>query len=167
MSLNVRFSAVLIFGWLCQAAVVPFISLGPIKPDLILIIVATLGFIDGPAIGAAGGFLGGLLQDLLTARSVGVEALIKTLVGYFSGQVERTILGDSALMPMFAIGAVSLVSQTLYIGLAFLVGEPIEFFPAMGGVVVPSALYTALIGSVAFPYLSRLLSAERQAKVFK
>ena len=167
MNVNLRFAAILVAGFLCQAAVVPFLSIGAVKPDLILIIIASFGFLDGASPGAVGGFLGGLLLDLLTIRGIGLEAMVKTSVGFFSGRVERTILGNSPVMPMLAIGGVSLVSQTLYMGLAFIVGERMEFLPIMSGIVLPSALYTAVIGFFAFPYLSRVLSAERQDKVFR
>ncbi|MDP1809388.1 MAG: rod shape-determining protein MreD [Actinomycetota bacterium] len=167
MNVNVRFALVLAVAFICQAAVVPFISIGPIKPDIILIIVASFGFLDGAAPGAVGGFLGGLLQDLLTIRGIGLEVLIKTIVGGFSGRVERTILGNSPIMPMLAIGGVSIVSQILYIGLAFLTGERMELLTVMREVVLPSALYTATVGFFIFPQLSKILSAERQDKVFR
>ena len=167
MNVNVRFAILLLAGFACQAALVPFLSIGAVKPDIILIIVASFGFLDGASPGAVGGFLGGLLQDLITVRGVGLEALNKTIVGFFSGRVERTILGNSAVMPMLAIGGVSIVSQTLYIGLAWLSGDPMELIPVLREVVVPSAIYTAVVGFFIFPYLSRILSAERQDKVFK
>jgi len=167
MNVNIRFAIVLLVGLACQAVIVPLIAIGPVKPDLVLIIVAVFGFLDGPAQGAVGGFLGGFLQDLLAARSIGLEALVKTLIGYFSGQVERTILGNSALMPMLAIGGVSVASQTLYAALASIVGEPVPLIRAMRIIILPSALYTAVIGLVVWTRLTRLLSAEREATVFK
>ncbi len=167
MNVNLRFAAILGAGFICQAALVPFLSVGPVKPDLILIIVASFGFLDGPSPGAVGGFFGGLLLDLLSVRGLGMEAAIKTTVGFFSGRVERTILGNSPVMPMLAIGGVSLVSQALYMSLAFFAGERMDYLPVIRTVVLPSAVYTALIGFFTFPYLSRALSAERQDKVFK
>jgi len=168
MSVNVRFTLVLGVGLLCQAVVVPFMSIGNAKPDIILIIIASFGFLEGPAPGAIGGFAGGLIQDLLAFRAIGLGALVKTTVGYFSGQVERNILGNAAIMPMLAIGGVSLVSQILYIGLAFLAGEPMGFFMTLRTVAIPSAAYTAAIGFFIFPYLNRLLQqTKRQDKAFK
>lgn len=167
MNVNVRFALVLAAGFICQAVLVPLISLGAVKPDIILIIVASFGFLDGSAPGAVGGFAGGLLQDLLTIRGIGLEVVIKTIIGGFSGRVERTILGNSAIMPALAIGGVSIVAQVLYIGLAFITGERMELLTVMREVVLPSALYTAIIGGVMFPLLSKVLSAERQDKVFR
>ena len=167
MNITVRFALVLVAGFLCQAAVVPFISIGAAKPDLVLIIIAGFGFLSGASPGAIGGFIGGILLDVLTIRGIGLEAMVKTLVGFFSGRVERTILGNSPIMPMLAIGGVSILSQTLYIGLAVLVGERMEILPVMREIVLPSALYTSVIGLLAFPFLTRILSAERQDKVFK
>jgi rod shape-determining protein MreD len=167
VSVNGRLAAVLLFSWLAQAALVPSISLGRVQPDIVLIAICLFGFFGGPAPGAVAGFAGGVLHDLLVPGNFGLGMLAKTLTGYLSGQVERTILGNTTLMPMFVVGALSVLSQTIYIGLAFLMGQPIEFIVAMRAVVLPSALYTALLGLFFFTYVGRLLSPERQATVFK
>lgn len=167
MSRNVRYILVLTIAFICQATIVPFVSIGAARPDIVLIAIATFGFIDGPVAGAVGGFFGGLLQDLVAAGSLGLTALAKTLAGYISGQAERTILGSSLLLPVVVIAGISVISQIIYVGLAFLMGEPLNFGAALRVVVFPSAAYTALVSVPVFPYLSRLLSSQRQSKVFK
>lgn len=167
MSMNIRFALILMAGFICQAAIVPAIAVGGAKPDIVLIIVAGFGFLGGAAPGAAGGFVGGLLLDLLTLRGIGLQLIVMTLIGGFSGRIEQTILGNSFITPMIVIGVISLFSQSLYMILTFVFGEPIEFFPVVRDIVLPSALYTAIIGAVIFPSLSRMLGSERQDKVFR
>lgn len=167
MNLKVRIAVIILGGWLAQSVIVPFVSFGRAQPDIILITISVLGFFAGPTVGATGGFAAGLLHDLLVADSVGLWVLVMTVVGYLSGQVERTILGRSALMPMLAIGLVSIVGQVFFMALSFLLGQPIEFLATIRSAVLPSAGYTAIVGSLLFPYLSGLLGAERKATVFK
>jgi rod shape-determining protein MreD len=167
VSVNGRLAVVLLAGWIAQAAIVPFISFGGIQPDIILIIICLFGFFGGPVPGAVAGLAGGLLHDLLVPGNLGLGMLAKTLTGYLSGQVERTILGNATLMPMLVVGALSILSQIIYLGLAFLMGQQIELIVAMRAVVLPSALYTALLGLFFFTFIGPLLSPERQATVFK
>ena len=167
MNVNLRYALILFAGFIFQSAIVPFISIGKAKPDIILIVIATFGFINGPVPGAINGFIGGLLQDLVAAGSLGLQAVSKVAIGFISGRVERTFLGSSALIPMVVIAGISIVSQTIYVGLTFLAGERIEILAALKTVVIPSAAYTAVLGFLMFPYISRLLSSSRQGKAFK
>ncbi len=167
MNVNLRYAIILFAGFIFQTAVVPFISIGKAKPDIVLIVIATFGFINGPFPGAINGFIGGLLQDLVTVGSLGLQAVSKVVIGFMSGQVERTFLGSSALIPMVVIAGISIVSQTIYVGLTFLAGERIEIIGALKTVVIPSAAYTAVLGFLMFPYITRFLSSSRRDKVFK
>lgn len=167
MRLSLRFILLLVAAWLAEAAIAPYLAVRGVKPDLVLIVVATQAFLEGPAAGATAGFAGGLLQDLLVARSVGLNLLAKTITGYLSGQVERTVFGSSSLLPTLAMFVVSLVNQFLYIVTAFLAGEQIEVLAAVRSIVLPAALYTSLITFFVFASLCRVLSEERQETVFR
>ncbi len=167
MNVNLRYALILFAGFIFQTAIVPFISIGKAKPDIILIVIATFGFIHGPISGAINGFIGGLLQDIVTIGSLGLQAVSKVIIGFLSGRVERTFLGSSALIPMVVIAGISVVSQTIYVCLTFLAGERIEIMSVLKTVVIPSAAYTAVLGFIMFPYISRLLSSNRRDKAFK
>ena len=162
---DLRLPACLFLAWLAQAALVPFASIGAVQPDLVLVVVAVQAIAGGPATGALAGFFGGLLQDLLAPGSVGVGALIKTVIGHSLGRVDRSLLGESAVLPAIMIGVMSLISQSAYLGLLFLAGEPVAFPSYLPGVVLPSAFYTAVIGLLLFPLLERWSSPGRGEQV--
>lgn len=167
MRFDPRFGFLLFTAWLAQAAVVPFFAVGKAQPDLILIVIAIYSFLEGPIVGGIAGFSGGLLQDLLLVRSVGLNIIAKTIVGYFSGLVERNLFGHSNLLPTLAIFVISIASQILYMAASFLVGERIEVWPAFISVILPSALYTSAVTFFIFGRITRLLSHERKETVFK
>ncbi len=167
MDTNRKFAIALAGAWLLQAAVVPRLAIAGIKPDLVLVAVCTFGILRGPAAGAVGGFAGGLLQDMLVPGSAGLGALVMTVVGYGSGLIERNVVGGNYLMSLLTIGSISFVSQLFYASLLFLVGETIDIVSVTQGTNLPSTLYTALIGVLIYPHLSRRLSAERHTTVFR
>lgn len=155
MRSDLRLPILLIIAWLAQAAIVPLISIGSVQPDLILVVVAAQAIVGGPTTGALAGFFGGLLQDLLAPGSVGIGALVKTVIGYSLGRVDRILLGESAILPAIMIAVMSFISQSAYLGLLLLAGEPVYFASYLPGVILPSALYTAIIGLLIFPFLER------------
>ncbi len=166
MTNHVRFAMLLIIVWLIQAVIVPLIAVGTVQPDIILVLVCVFGITSGPAPGAVGGFFAGFMQDLLVPGSIGLGALVKTIMGYLSGEAEQTILGENLLMPVAIIASVSLASQLLYMGLMFLGGESVGFLTTLTATVLPSVAYTAAVGLLVFPLLSKWLTVERGETVF-
>lgn len=157
----------LLLFWLLQEMLVPFITFKTAQPDLLLIIVAVGGFLEGPTTGATVGLVAGLLQDLVIPGSVGLNLLIKTIVGFLAGKVERTIFGSSILMPLVGFFIVSFTAQLLYITAAFLFGDLIEVGTAFKAVVIPSALYTAFFGLLLFNWLTNFLTSSKEVTAFK
>ncbi len=162
---DLKLAALLLLAWLAQASIVPLISFNTVQPDLVLIVVAAQAIVGGPTRGALAGFSGGLLQDLLAPGSIGVGALIKTMVGYSLGGIDRALLGENPVLPVLMIGLMSIISQCAYLGLLFLAGEPVIFPTYLVGVVLPSALYTTIIGFALYPVLERWSSPERPDQV--
>jgi len=164
---NAKIWITLIVFWLLQEMLVPFITIKTASPDLLLIIVAVAGFIEGPVTGATVGLVAGLLQDLVIPGSVGLNLLIKTLVGFLAGKVERTVFGSSMLMPLIGFFIVSFSAQLLYIFTAFLFGDLIEVSIAFKAVLLPSAVYTAFFGLIFFKRLTNFLSGDKEITAFK
>ena len=56
--------------FLLQTSVCPWIAFGSIKPNLLVILVASIGFMEGSKAGMWTGFACGLLADLFAANGV-------------------------------------------------------------------------------------------------
>ena len=81
--------------FLLQTSVCPWIAFGSIKPNLLVILIASIGFMEGSKAGMWTGFACGLLADLFAANGVslisqngatgdllGFYALLFLYVGY-------------------------------------------------------------------------------------
>lgn len=158
---------VLLVSFILQTTLVPQLRVMGTQPDLVLIVVVSYGFIKGPAVGSAAGFIGGLLQDLFAIRSVGLNALSKTIVGYLAGLMERTIFAKNILLPVLAIFFASLLSNTIYVGTAFLLGEQMISRVTFFNIILPSAVYNSLVSLFIYPLLCRLVVREEKPAVLK
>lgn len=165
--INAKIWLTLTVFWLLQEVLVPFITIKTASPDLLLLIVAVVGFIEGPVTGGTVGLVAGLLEDLVIPGSVGLNLLIKTLVGFLAGKVERTVFGSSSLMPLIGFFVVSFSAQLMYVFAAFLFGDLIEVATAFKAVMIPSAVYTAFFGLILFKWLTNFLSGGKEVIVFK
>lgn len=91
MSVYLPHILILIATVILQTTLVPHLKVVSVQPDLILIVTVTYAFLEGAAFGSIIGFSGGLLQDLIVAQNIGLNALCKTIVGYLAGSMERII----------------------------------------------------------------------------
>lgn len=62
-----------------------------VRPDFILIVVICLSFLSGTEEGVISGFAGGLLKDIFSVHVLGINALVKTVIGYLSGILREKI----------------------------------------------------------------------------
>jgi len=70
------------------------LGLNTVKPDLLLIVVICMSFISGTEEGIIIGFAGGLIKDVFSVHYLGINALVKTLIGYIAGVIKDRIFSQ-------------------------------------------------------------------------
>lgn len=88
-----------------QSTVIPALSIGGVRPDLVLVVVVSAALSSGKETGVVCGVFGGLLQDLLSVGPFGYNTLTKMLLGLLIGLYERKINQGSLLLPLLAVAA--------------------------------------------------------------
>lgn len=141
----------LILGLILQQTLVQLISIGSIKPDLIMVILVAVSMRYGSLIGLFSGLAIGLIQDVYAIDSLGANAMAKCLVGYGTGLLDEKVI---KVMP---------ATKVLFLGVAFLVHDLVyslaagfhgtAFWNAMLIRTVPSGIYTLLLGSLVFYFI--------------
>ncbi len=160
--------AVVLVAVAVQSTLLARLTLLGVIPQLVLIVVVSLAFLDGSRVGVVVGFAGGLLQDLLLPQSiVGLTAFVYTLVGYGVGSLRQLAPTDSVWSPVFAVALASAVAELGYAALAIILGQPwvsLRFTAKVTGLVV---LYDTLLTPFTFPLLERVATRYRPKKVYR
>ncbi len=92
---------------LLQTTVLEFVAVFGVKPDLQLILVAFLALRRGSMSGQIAGFVGGLLEDVVTLSPLGFHAIVKALVGFCAGLPFGLIRASAVVVPVLLVaGAV-------------------------------------------------------------
>jgi rod shape-determining protein MreD len=130
-----------------QAALAPRIGFGQIEPDFVMLVVMVVALYRGAIFGAMLGFVVGFVQDLGNPEFLGLNALIKTVLGFVMGQIGTKTFPDNVLFLFALLAAAALCHDIAYLA--------IFMWPHMGSAFVmvfvaalPSAVYTALFGVV-------------------
>jgi len=102
---------------LIQSALLMRIAIFHTIPDLTLIILLYISYINGTMTGQTLGFISGLALDFISAAPLGFNALIRTIIGAITGLLKGTFFLDIVILPI-ALTAVGTLIKAI---LAFLV----------------------------------------------
>lgn len=157
-------------AFLLQSTVFNRLTFADIRPNLMIIVTASFGFMRGQREGMAVGFICGLFVDGFWGNIIGFYTLIYTVIGYLNGTFHRIFYDDDIKLPLALIGVSDLAyTLAVYICLFMLQGEFI-FSYFLGHVMLPELVYTILITLVLYQvilYANRRLEAEEQRSASK
>ncbi len=121
-SLIARVTAFAIVVVFFQIGVVSEVPVFGVNVDLSPLLVAFVGLLCGSTLGAASGFAVGLLVDLALVQTLGVNSLMFTLIGYWSGRLRELRDPQAALTPLLVGATASTASLVGYSLIEFMLG---------------------------------------------
>jgi rod shape-determining protein MreD len=160
--------AVVIAALALQSTLLARLTILGVIPQLVLVAVVCLAFLEGERVGVVVGFAGGLLLDLqLPPGSIlGLTALVYTFIAYGVGVVRQFSAGESVWAPVFTVAAASAIAEGSYALLAILLGQEwvsVAMTTKLAGLVI---LYNTLLTPFAFPLVRRVADKVRPERVF-
>lgn len=135
-----RVLGVVFVAGLVQAVLVSSLVLGGGAPDVLLLVVISVGLLRGAVPGALAGFLGGLVVDLLTLDTLGLSSLVLTLAGFWAGRYAETTARGRHLPALVAAGAITVLAAVLASVLRYLLGEEVVVQQALVAALLPTLL---------------------------
>ena len=141
----------LILGLILQQTLVRIISIGSIKPDIILVILVAVSLRYGSVVGLFAGFTVGLIEDVYAIDSLGANAMAKCLVGYFTGLMDEKVIKVMPATKVLFLAVAFLIHDVVYSLAAGFTGS--AFWDALLQRTVPSGIYTLLVGALVFYFL--------------
>jgi rod shape-determining protein MreD len=166
MQRRLTFFIILIVALLLQLTVAPEISIGSVRPDVLLVATVCWALFEGPASGALFGFCAGLLEGIFSTAVLGVSAFAKTIIGYFSGELRQRVVSKSVIWPIIIVFAASILHELIKFGAWAIVGledrPPFSF-----GIIIGLALYNAAITLLVYPIIGRFTAREEKAMMFQ
>lgn len=150
-----------------QAGLAPYMAVGGVIPNFLLLVVVTLALTTGPTEGAAAGFSAGLLFDLLGTGPVGPMCIVLTVVGYAAGLLHEQMFAEGWLLPLTVLAVAALSAELAYGFLLSVLGEAGAFWVALLTKMLPGAVYNTALALFVYPWLARFLRTDRPMKTFK
>jgi rod shape-determining protein MreD len=145
-----------LFTFLCfllQSTVFRNITFGGVGPNLLIVVVASFGFMLGKKTGLILGFMSGIWIDIFFGSYLGFYALIYMLVGYWNGFFRRAFYPEDIKLPIILILVSDFILEFFTYLFSFLLRGKIETGYYFTHVFVPSILYTMIIAFVLYPII--------------
>ncbi|MBR4944312.1 MAG: rod shape-determining protein MreD [Peptococcaceae bacterium] len=117
------------------------------KPDFVLIMVVYFSIFRGSVHGGLLGAALGLLEDLMTGRFIGINAICKGLIGYASGYSERNLHKNNFFVPMVAVLVATFGNAVLYFLFSVLIGGNVGLSTMLFS-SIPDAIYNMCFSPV-------------------
>lgn len=160
-------AASILVATLLQVALAPYISLGGVTPNFLLLVVVTLALATGPTEGSVCGFIAGLLFDLIGSGPLGPMALVLSVTGYLAGLLHEQMFAEGWLLPLTVLGVAALSAEIAYGLVLALLGVGGPFWSALLTKMLPGAVYNVTLALLVYPWLARFLRPDRPIKTFR
>lgn len=142
------------FAFLVETTVFSRLSIFGAKPDLVLVVLIFLAVKKGRFTGELYGFVGGVLEDIISSTLLGLQAMVKTLVGYIVGFFKNKLMEESFVLIFLFVFIVSLFHSFLVtIGLFLFTDYSFPLGNIFNSII--SGLYTALLAPPVFAFLNK------------
>ena len=139
--------------FLLQSSVLSRINIGGIVPNLMVILTACFGFMEGELAGLLVGFGCGMLTDVFFGSFNGFYALIYMYLGYMNGKFCNIFYPEDVKLPLALIISTDLLyGLSCYVFLFLLRGRfNMGFY--FGHVIVPEVIMTMIMTLVMYPLI--------------
>lgn len=132
-------------------------SLHPLgaTPDLLLVALVSVALVRGALTGAIAGFAAGLIVDVATLGTLGLTALLLTLMGYWAGRYGETAGRSRAYAPLLAVVAITALYGIGAYVLTFMLGDAVAARSALAP-LLPAMLLNAVLALPVYGVMRRL-----------
>ncbi len=147
---------VFVIGFVIQGSILSAVSLGGVTPNLMLILTAAAGILEGPYTGMGMGLFAGLLHDLYFSEYLGFFGLIFLIIGYLTGRIGSYLFIDDYKYTVPAVAAADFLYGFYCYTFQFLFRNRLYAGYFFLHFTFPEMLYTALLSIPLFPLIIRL-----------
>jgi rod shape-determining protein MreD len=128
-------------------------------PDVMPVLIVTLGLLGGAVLGAVCGFSAGLLIDMLLFQTLGVSSLVLLTVGYLAGRFREQFELTSSLTAPLLAGALTLFAALMFGAIELMLGVDSPVSLLIVREIVVKGLLGFLLAIPVFPLVRRILRA--------
>jgi rod shape-determining protein MreD len=122
-------------------------------PDFALDILVFTAYVNGTMTGQLTGFFSGFLLDFLSAAPLGLNALIRTMIGALAGSLKENFFLDFLFLPMALCAGATVLKALSYFVLHYLLAGAVPAY----SLLLPAFWVELALNTLLAPFLFALL----------
>jgi len=134
----------------------PGLSLFGFRPELILLAALLYAMLEGPTSGGLFGFAGGLLQDLLIGRFLGLGAVTVMATAFGVGFLSRRLYKENLVVRFSTVLVATWAGQILYLLGQAAFGAAVVWDYFTWRTILATGILNGLLGLIVYGPLARL-----------
>jgi len=143
----------IIIAFLLQSSIFSRFTIGGIIPNLMVVVVASIGFLVGRKYGMITGFISGIILDVFFGSVIGLYALILMYVGYINGKFKKILYSGDFKLPLGLIIVSDIAYGHLCYLFLFLLKGDLGYLYYLKAVIMPETIYTTVIACLFYPLI--------------
>jgi len=157
---RLRMYSVLFAAMALQMTIAPYLAIGGVKPDLVIICIILSGIFFGPRAGFEAGLLGGFLQDIFALDFFWTNTFLGVVTGLLSGTVSSQFSKESKSVCVLLVAALCGVSMALHYLVTSLVSpyHALDFFEYLAGTIFPGSIATGIVAIIVLFYFQGIFT---------
>jgi rod shape-determining protein MreD len=120
--IGIRLALIVLVTVILQVSFFSLIPMLGAVPDLVPVVVVSLGLLGGGVVGAVCGFAAGLLLDSVLLQTLGASSLVLLTVGYLAGRYREGFEITNSLVPPLLAGGFTLLAGAGYAAVQLMLG---------------------------------------------
>ena len=154
----------ILISFVLQCTVFRALAVQGIVPNVLIILTACSGFMQGDRYGVFVGFFCGLLMDLFFFEIIGFYSLLYMYIGYMNGLFHNIFYPDDIKLPLIMITLSDLLYSMVVYVLLFLLRSRFDFGYYLLNIILLELVYTILVAVIVYPLLLLIMDLFRRAE---
>lgn len=152
-----RIAAIVVIAVVLQVSFFSYLTMLGSAPDLLPVVVVSLGLLGGGVVGAVCGFAGGLLLDSVLLQTLGVSSLTLLSIGYLAGRYREGFEITHALVPALLAGGFTLLGAAGFAAVQLMLGVETPVSLLVLREILVHGLLAVVLAIPVYPLLRRVL----------
>jgi len=145
-----------IIAGILQSTLLAKVAFFKVVPDLALCIMVYSAYVNGTMTGQVSGFFSGLFLDFLSAAPLGLNCLVRTLIGALIGVFKGVFLLDIIFMPVILCAVATILKALILFLLSLFMGSYIPSYSFLASLFWIELGMNTLCGPLLFLLLRRI-----------
>ncbi len=155
--ITIRIALVVLVSVVLQVSFFSYLSFFGTTPDVMPLVVISLGLLGGALVGAVCGFATGVVLDSVLLQTLGVSSLVLLAVGYLAGRYREGTEISNSLLPPLVIGGLTMVAAAGFAAIQLMLGVRTPVSLLVLREIVVQGLLAGLLAIPLYPAIRRAM----------